>query len=197
MAKFFKKESDDERIAKSADDSVRGDRSISDREIVGEREVTDKVRASERRAMLRDTNTLLPHPPEVPGYHSFWATTTNTKDTVERRQAQGYTFITRAEAPNFELSSLKGGETTEDRIMVSEMIAMKIPLDLWKQDVIDMHYTLPKERLMDLRNKSKQMTDGRGKKIAYTGIREGFEEGATDGFVDLGKMKQPTLKGVA
>lgn len=200
MAKGFFNKSDDERIAKRTDaGSARADRSSSDREISEDREITDRVRASDRRSLLRDTNTLLPPPPEVPGYHSFWATTTNAKDPIEGRQRLGYTFITRAEAPNFEFSSLKSGETTEDRIMINEMVAMKLPYEDWKSDMTDMHFTLPKEQLIQLRNKARHMTDGRGKKIAYTGRngQEGFEEGATDGFIDLAKMKQPTLQGVA
>lgn len=188
---------DDERIAKRADSgSERADRSMSDRSVTENRDTSDRTRAQERRGMLRDTNTLLPAPPEVPGYHSMWATTTNNKDTPENRMRQGYSYITRAEAPNFKFITMKDGESPDDRITVSEMVAMKIPLDMWKADVLDLHYDFPKEQLMNLKNKVQQMTDGRGKKIAYTGRTEGFENGQTDGFQAIDKMKRPNLAGV-
>ncbi len=187
----------DQRIAKRDEplyETRNADR--QERTLTENREVSDVVRGSERRAMLRDTNTLLPAPPEVKGYHSFWATTTNTKDTVEQRQRLGYTFITREEAPNFEFSSLKGGESSSDRIMVNEMVAMKIPLEYWREDMMDLHHTLPKEqmgRLKDGLNIFKD--DGSGRNIAYTG--SDFKNGQTDGYDKLGKMLPPTLKGVA
>lgn len=188
---------DDERIAKRADNgSERADRATSDRSSTQNREVSDSVRAQERRGLLRDTNTLLPAAPEVPGFHSMWATTTNNKDTPETRMRQGYSYITRAEAPNFQFITMKASESPDDRITVSEMVAMKIPLEMWKSDVLDLHYDFPKEQLMNLKNKVKQMTDGRGKKIAYTGRTEGFEDGQTDGFQAIDKMKRPTLTGL-
>lgn len=196
MALFGKTtdESDnDERIAKRADNgSIRADR--SDRNTTEDREVTDVVRGSERRAVLRDTNTLLPPPPAVNGFHSFWATTTNPKDTVESRQRLGYTYITRAEAPGFELSSLKDSGGTSDRIMINEMVAMKLPLELWQEDMIDIHHTMPNEQVYNLKNSLNIFKDGRGKDVAYTG--GGFQGGKADGYDSLGQ-KSPSLKGVA
>lgn len=186
---------DDERIAKRAEGSSRSDRSNSDRSITGDREVTDRTRGAERRAMLRDTNTLLPAPPAVDGYHSFWATTTNTKDTVESRQRLGYTFITRDEAPNYEMSTLKSGEVTSDRIMINEMVAMKLPLDLWKEDMMDIHHTMPTEMAKGIKDNITKFKDGRGNDIAYTG--GSFNAGLDEGFDSLGQAKPPSLKGVA
>lgn len=196
---FFSKSADqegDERIAKRADNGLaREDRAATDRNVSENREVSDPVRGAERRAVLRDTNTLLPPPPAVDGYHSFWATTTNPKDTVESRQRLGYSFITRAEAPGFELSSLKSGETSEDRIMINEMVAMKLPLDLWKEDMIDIHHTMPLEQTNNLKNSLNIFKDGRGKSVAYTGA--GFDSGVADGYSSLNSNKAPSLKGVA
>lgn len=192
----FKNNSDDARLSKRDDDGAsRNDRASEDRAITGDREVTDIVRGSERRAMLRDTNTLLPPPPAIDGFHSFWATTTNTKDTVESRQRLGYSFITKAEAPNYDLGTLKSGESTSDRIMCNEMVAMKIPLDIWKEDMMDLHHTLPNERAKSIKDRINFDQDGRGRKIGWTG--EGFKDGKDQGFDDLGRSLAPSLKGVA
>ncbi len=121
-------ENQDGRIAKRAGNgSARTDRLFQDRSNTQDRENTDSVRRAERRAMLTDVNTLLPQPPSIPGFHCFWATTTNNKDTVENRMRQGYSFVTRAELPDFCLSSSqKSGESTEDRIMVNEMVLSRL-----------------------------------------------------------------------
>lgn len=193
---FAKSENtDDERIAKRDEGSSRSDRASSDRSITGDREVTDTVRNQERRALLRDTNTLLPPPPAVAGFHSFWATTTNTKDTVESRQRLGYTFITRDEAPNYEMSQLKSGDSASDRIMINEMVAMKLPLDMWQEDMMDIHHTMPTEMARGIKDNIVKMKDGRGNDIAYTG--GSFNGGMDEGFNSLGQAKPPSLKGVA
>ncbi len=182
---------EDERIAKRTDDgSARADRSVS-----GDREVTDITRGRERRAMLRDTNTLLPPPPAVDGYHSFWATTTNSKDTVESRQRLGYSFITREEAPDFEMSTLKSGDSASDRIMVNEMVAMKIPMDIWKEDMMDIHHTMPNEMAANIKDGLARFKDGRGNDIAYTG--GSFKGGLDEGFDQLGRAKPASLVGIA
>lgn len=186
---------DDERIAKRDEGDSRRDRASSDRAITGDREVTDMVRGHERRAMLRDTNTLLPAPPAVAGYHSFWATTTNTKDTVESRQRLGYTFITRDEVPNYEFDKLKSGDTSSDRIMIAEMVAMKLPLEVWKEDMMDIHHNMPTEMARGIKDNIVKMKDGRGNDIAYTG--GSFNGGMDEGFNSLGQAKPPSLQGVA
>lgn len=194
----FSRNNDDARVAKrDGEGASRNDRATTDeRSITGDREVTDIIRGSERRALLRDTNTLLPPPPAVDGYHSFWATTTNTKDTVESRQRLGYTFITRAEAPSgYDLGTLKSGDSTTDRIMCNEMVAMKIPLDIWKEDMMDLHHTMPNERAKSIKDRISFDEDGRGKKIGWTG--EGFKDGKDQGFDDLGRSLPPSLTGIA
>src|SRR5579859_2617087 len=145
-------ENQDERIAKRADNgSARVDRLSLDRSTTEDREKTDKVRISERQAMLRATDTLLPTPPDMPGYHLIWLTTANNKDTVENRQRFGYELVKRAELPNFALNSQKSGEITDDRIMINEMVLAKIREDLWKEDMTYLHHTQPNEQIRNLR----------------------------------------------
>lgn len=184
----------DERIAKRADNgSARADRVSSDRPHSENRESTDVMRRAERRSMVTDVNTLLPSPPAIPGFHLFWATTTNQKDSVENRQRMKYSFVTRAELPDFLLSSQKSGELTEDRIMVNEMVLMKIPQDLWEDDMLLKHYDMPGEQLDHLKNSVNIGRDGRGRPIAYSG--GDFSNGVADGYhaTSIGK---PSLNGV-
>lgn len=154
----------------------------------------DSARRAERRAMLSDVNTLLPTPPRMPGYHLFWATTTNTKDTVEQRQRLGYEFVTQSELPDFNLSTQKSGETTTDRIMVNEMVLMKINETDWEDDMMYKHHDLPNESIDNLKNRVSVMQDGRGRNVGYTGGE--FQNGQADGFATLNKYRAPTLEGV-
>ena len=188
--------SDDSRLAKRAanNGTARADRLGSDRSQTENRESNDKVRASERRAMLRDTNTLLPNPPQMEGYHCVWLTTTNQKDSIEHRQRLGYQLVKRSELPDFALNSQKSGELTDDRIMINEMVLAKIDIDDWKADMIDMHHTQPIEEISKLKNSVHTMQDGRGRSIGYTG--GDFNSGVSDGYASLGKTKAPTLNGV-
>lgn len=187
-------ENQDERIAKRADNGVaRSSRLSLDRSRTENREDSDSIRRAERRAMLNDVNTLLPKSPEIPGYHTFWATTTNNKDTVENRQRMGYTFVTRAELPDFLVNSQKSGESTEDRIMVNEMVLMKILQQDWEEDMLYKHHELPSEQIQNLKDSVRIGHDGRGRQVAYSGGE--FNNGVADGYGMTG-LGKPTLAGV-
>lgn len=184
----------DERIAKRADNgSARANRLTLDRSHTEDRNDSDSVRRAERRAMLSDVNTLLPNPPVIPNFHTFWATTTNNKDTVENRQRMGYSFVTRAELPDFCLNSQKHGDSTEDRIMINEMVLMKIDQDTWDDDMMYKHYDLPQESIQNLKDSVKIGRDGKGRQVAYSG--GDFNNGVADGYGMTG-LGKPTLAGV-
>jgi hypothetical protein len=187
-------ENSDERISKRASASeARADRLSLDRPVTENRENTDADRSAERYAMLRDTNTLLPVPPEMPGFHLVWLTTTNTKDTIEQRQRLGYTLVKPSELPDFALHSQKSGTVTEDRIQINEMILAKIPLDLFIKDMTYLHHIQPKDALDNLRNSVRIGRDGRGRDVAYTGGE--FNSGNADGYAQT-RLKSPNLAGL-
>lgn len=184
----------DERIAKRADNgSARANRLTLDRPQTENRDNTDSVRRAERRAMLNDVNTLLPAPPPILGFHTFWATTTNNKDSVENRQRMGYSFVTRAELPDFLLNSQKSAEATEDRIMINEMVLMKIRQEDWEEDMMYKHYELPSESIKNLKESVRIGQDGRGRQVAYSGGE--FSNGVADGY-GATRLGRPTLEGV-
>lgn len=182
----------DERIAKRADNGAarRGRPPLHASQ---DRTSTDLVRREDRRAMLRDVNTLLPPAPEMPSMHTFWATTTNQKDSIEGRQRLGYAFVTRSELPDFCLNTQKSGEATDDRIMVNEMVLMKIPQDLWEEDMMYKHFDMPKESIDNLKNSVSIGQDGRGRPIAYSGGE--FKNGVADGF-GATRLSNPSLIGI-
>lgn len=185
----------DERIAKRADNGLaRADRTSQDRSITENRELSDSARRAERYAMLRATDTLLPTPPHMPGYHLCWLTTNNGRDTLEQRYRRGYELVKRSELPDFCLNSQKDGDLTDDRITVNEMVLAKINMDQWKDDMIYLHHQLPTEWTNNLKDSVRIGQDGKGRNVAYTGGE--FNSGVADGYNSLGKVKAPTLEGI-
>lgn len=87
----------------------------------------------------------LPQLPKIPGFHTFWATTTNTRDTVATRLRMGYQFVEVADVgPDYESLVNKASEY-QGRIMVNEMIAMKLPLSLYQRYMHHVHHKLPED----------------------------------------------------
>ncbi len=100
----------DERIAKRASSGeARADRVAQERQQTEDRGSTDAVRREERFAALKDVNIKLPTPPEMPGWHLCWLTTTNQSDTLEWRFRVGYELVKREEIPGFAVGSQQLG----------------------------------------------------------------------------------------
>lgn len=185
----------DERIAKRASSGeARADRSVSDRPSTHDRATSDSVRNDELLAVLRDTNTKLPTPPAIPGYHLCWLTTTNQSDPLEHRFRLGYTLVKPSELPNFALPSQQSGAGESDRIAVNEMVLAKIESDLFIKYMTHLHHDLPKEMADNLRNSVQIGEDGKGRKVAYTG--GDFNRGVSDGYDKLGHARPASFVGV-
>jgi hypothetical protein len=188
---MFKK-TEDERL----NSNERANRMLADRAVTENRENTDSVRAEEWQSMLRDANTLLPIPPELPGYHLCWLTTSNSKDTLEHRFRLGYSLVKPEELPNFKFSSQKDSEVTSDRIQINEMVLAKIPHETWVKYMTYLHHTLPQETIRGMKDIGRTMQDGKGRNIAYTG--GDFANGmSSDGFNGLITNKLPTFAGIS
>lgn len=190
MAIFSKDE--DKRLVNSDE---RVSRMSDDRAVTENRVNTDAVRAEDWQSMLRDVNTLLPVPPEMPGFHFCWLTTTNNKDTLENRFRLGYSLVKPEELPNFKFDSQKSGEATSDRIMINEMVLAKIPHDTWIKYMTYLHHTLPQETMKNLRDSVRIGQDGRGRSVAYSGGE--FQNGVSDGYNSLVSTKPPTFAGIS
>lgn len=172
----------------------RANRPSADRAVTENRENADTLRSEERYRMLRDVNTLLPIPPELPGFHLVWLTTTNNKDTLENRFRLGYVLVKPEEMPGFCMSSQKDSVIMTDRISVNEMVLAKIPYALWKEDMTYLHHTLPNQSIKDLKDSVRIGQDGKGRNVAYTGGE--FSSGVADGYNSLTAAKMPTFAGI-
>ena len=186
----------DERIAKRPTASAeRGSRLSSERAVTEDREVTDADRLAEKLLVLRDVNTKLPSPPDIPGYHLCWLTTTNQSDPLEHRFRLGYQLVKPEELPGFALPTHQAGQAvSSDRITVNEMVLAKIDIPTWKAYMKHLHHDLPLEQVEAL-NDSVQITkDGRGRDIAYTGGE--FRNSKTEGYSAPRTARPASFEGV-
>lgn len=105
-----------------------------------ERDMSDE----EYLALFRDSinQSVLPDLPEITGFHTFWATTTNSRDTVQNRLRMGYTFIKSSDFPGWDAASIKTGEYA-GVIGQNEMIAMKIPNRRYQLYMQEVHHRQP------------------------------------------------------
>lgn len=118
----------------------RQDRSETDRNVTEDREMTD----SDRLDMFRSSffNSALPNLPRIPGYHTCWLTTTNPRDPIHARLRLGYSLVKASDVPGWEHASLKSGDWI-GCIGVNEMLAAKLPLNLYESYMREAHYDQP------------------------------------------------------
>lgn len=127
---------DDARLKREASESRR-DRSEDDRET---RELSDEARIEEFRNQL--FQSILPDLPKIKGFHCIWLSTSNKQDPIARRIQLGYSPIKASEAPGFEYASIKTGDYI-GMIGVNEMIAFKLPLNLYEAYMRHNHHEQP------------------------------------------------------
>lgn len=126
------------RVRKDA--ANREDRAMKDRAITQRRQLTDE----ERVELLKRANfqSSLPNIPHIPGYHVCWVSTTHPNDTPQGRMNLGYTFVERAEIPDFNFVDSKSTEFP-NTVSWREMVAMKIPLHLYQAFMEEWHHNEP------------------------------------------------------
>ncbi len=111
-----------------------------ERDSLEAREMTEADFLQQYRESLH--NNVLPELPKIPGYHTFWATTTNPRDSIQRRKTMGYTFLKDEDYPQFGDLSIKSG-TYAGVIGMNEMVAMKLPLNLYRAYMNESHHVAP------------------------------------------------------
>ena len=121
---------------------VRADRHMQDRAVTENRELSDDDRVAEFRQQY--FQSALPDIPKIPGYHVCWLTTENPRDPIHSRVRLGYEPIRAADIPGWDHASLKTGEW-EGCIGVNEMIAFKLPLQLYEAYMRVNHHEQPLE----------------------------------------------------
>jgi len=163
----------DERLKKEVGASRRS-RESEDRAVTQRRDISDDDRVSMFRQQL--FNDALPDIPEIPGYHVCWLTTTNPRDNVHRRMQLGYEPVKADEVPGIEYATIKTGEWA-GMVGVNEMLAFKLPLDLYNKYMKEAHHDAPMREEASLTAQADALKE-QAAKIGSTVI-----EG--DGFSDL------------
>jgi len=140
----------DERLKKqSDDDNVRGRRAMKDRAATEDRALSDDDRVEMFRHQF--FQSALPDLPKIPGYHVCWLTTSNSRDSIHHRMRLGYEPIKPEDIPGWEYTTLKTGDY-QGFIGVNEMLAFKLPLDLYEKFMRMAHHDMPLEEEEKLTN---------------------------------------------
>lgn len=139
----------DARLQNRAKSEPRAGREEGDRPLSEDRQVMD----ADRLEMFRQNFTAekLPRIPDIPGYHVCWLTTTNNADPVYRRLNMGYELIKVSDVPGLERNAVKDGDYA-GCIGIGEMVAAKLPLELYELYMTEVHHTQPLEEEGKLRN---------------------------------------------
>lgn len=136
-------ESMDDRLKKEVGTAGRRSREADDRAVTERRDLSDDDRID----MFRQTlfNDVLPDLPPIPGYHVCWLSTSHQSDSLAKRHRLGYTPIQAHEVPGMEYASQKTGEYG-GLIMINEMLAHKLPMNLYMAYMQEAHHRQPAEQ---------------------------------------------------
>lgn len=168
---------DDERLSRAQRkaDPARESRALNERAITENRELTDDERLEEFRAGF--FKEVLPELPRIPGFHTFWATTTNPRDTIQSRLRMGYTFVTQddVDLARWHIAISKDGEHA-GHVAIQEMVAMKLPLSLYERYMLEAHHLAPQREQDKLRSVIDQLKasaeDAGGAVLEYEGMAD-------------------------
>ena len=122
----------------------------------------------ERRRMFRNEwiQESLPKPPDIPGYHLIWLSTTNGYDPIHKRLRMGYTPVTIEEVPGFENYKVKAGENT-GFVACNEMLLYKIPEEIYQEIMAELHHYAPQDEADKIRVQAEQVhgSDSNGRRL--------------------------------
>ena len=151
---------DNIRGPRSATADNRTSRAMQDREVTEDRSLSD----DERVEMFRQQffQSALPDLPKIPGYHTCWLTTTNPRDTVQTRIRLGYELIRNEDIPGWDYVSIKTGDYV-GCVGVNEMVAAKLPLELYHRFMKEAHHNEPLAQEEMLRNNLEQLREDAAK----------------------------------
>ncbi len=91
------------------------------------------------------TQTALPNPPALQGYHLAWLTTTSQYDSVQKRQRLGYAPVRQSEMPGFDASNGQTLAGYDGHVTCNEMVLFKIPMDRYQKIMAFYHHKKPLE----------------------------------------------------
>jgi hypothetical protein len=152
-----------------------------------DRELEDGLMSrAERMQMLKNEwqQVALPAPPRNPDWHYFWASTTNSTDTVHRRTKLGYVLVKRSEIPDFKVEKMQSGEYAE-YFTCNEMVLMKIPMDIYHDILTVFHHDAPLEEERSIR----EQVESRRQELNSKAGRDVIQS-AGDGLEQLGSVRR-------
>ncbi len=170
---------------KKAPSKVRKSRSASNRHDANTaRVLSDEERLDEFRKSF--FQSVLPDLPPIPGFHVCWLTTTNPRDSIPGRIRLGYEPVKKEDVPGWEMATLKTGDW-QGCIGVNEMIAFKLPMNLYEAYMREAHHTQPlyeEEKLSSVLDVIREEAAAAAKS-GSRGIKFEFEEGNQELGQDL------------
>lgn len=118
--------------------------------------------SEERRKMFRTEwlQEALPTPPEIPGYHLCWLSSTNQYDPIHKRMRLGYEPVKADELPGFDHLKVKAGEHV-GFVACNEMLLYKIPMEIYQELMLELHYKAPMEEQEKIKVQQEQLLGAR------------------------------------
>lgn len=136
--------------------------------------VDELASAQERRRMFRQEwiQESLPKPPDIPGFHLCWLSTTNGYDPIHKRMRMGYEPVKVEEVPGFENYKVKAGEHT-GFVACNEMLLYKIPQEIYQQIMEELHHFAPQDEADKIRVQAENLQGARDSNGRRLGMVEG------------------------
>ena len=120
--------------------NTRKSKASQNRQVTQDRVSTDATRLEVFRSSF--AQAALPDIPPIPGFHVVWLASNNPRDSLQMRQRMGYTPVTDEDVKGFEFVADKGG-ATDGLIRVNEMVAYKLPSNLYNLYMRENHHERP------------------------------------------------------
>lgn len=127
-----------------------------------------------RRKMFRSEwlQEALPTPPEIPGYHLCWLSSTNSYDPIHKRMRMGYEPVKADELPGFEHMKVKDGEHV-GHVACNEMLLFKMPMEIYQNIMQEVHHYAPQEEADKIRVQVEQIQGAKDSNGRRLGTVEG------------------------
>lgn len=157
----------DERLVKNAGGAVRSDRNDADADRTSKDGTA--LTAEERRARLREdwVQEILPKPPEIPGFHTCWLSTTNSMDPIYKRMQRGYIPVTAQEVKGFGISNVVNEGEFKGCVSCNEMLLFKVEDQTYQDLMAIFHLDMPLEAERGIYEKlnASQDVDSSGRRL--------------------------------
>ena len=134
--------------------NTRPTRASQTRQVTEDREQTDADRLEMFRASF--AQAALPDIPPIPGFHVVWLASNNPRDSLAMRHRMGYAPITPEDVKGFEFVSDKGN-AADGLIRVNEMVAYKLPSELYQLYMRENHNNRPAQEETKLTDTATQV----------------------------------------